>query len=331
MIKRALALVVAAMAQVSQASGSIEVEILGAPSEIYSFEPVYVLIAVQNTGPKPLLIPASSAPGTDLDLYTAAKGQELRPSARKAQVLDLLPYAENAMWLGPGETWLHLRNFTHYFDVLEGEFEIQAVFTSSGRCGRTLTGGRSSYPVEDRLGGDGATRGGRSEPELPCWSGEARSRSATLRVLRSTNPVDLEAETFLKSIRALESNRQGTSWSLAYGHEVLSRYPKSHFSYAILTLDPQNVELMRRATALFPDNPLNPWVNAAVARRVLECRSSCWAGEQRTFDFAIGSLQLPLRIQDFLEQYSWNLENRLCPLERERQKIQNERERAQEQ
>ena len=258
MIKRALALAIAAMAQVSQASGSIEVEILGAPSEIYSFEPVYVLIAVQNTGPQPVLIPASSAPGTDLDLYTAARGQELRPSARKAEVLHLSPYAENSMWLGPGETWLHLQNFTLYFDVLEGEFEIQAVLTSSGRCGRTLTGGRSSYPVEDRPEGDGAVPSGRSEAELRCWSGEARSRSKILRVLRSTNEVDLEAETFLKSIRALESNSQGTSWSLAYGHEVLSSYPTSHFSYAILTFDPQNVELMRRATALFPDNPLNP-------------------------------------------------------------------------
>ena len=331
MIKRALALAIAAMAQVSQASGSIEVEILGAPSEIYSFEPVYVLIAVQNTGPQPVLIPASSAPGADLDLYTAARGQELRPSARKAEVLHLLPYAENSMWLGPGETWLHLQNFTLYFDVLEGEFEIQAVLTSSGRCGRTLTGGRSSYPIEDRLGGDGAVRGGQSEPEVRCWSGEARSRSTTLRVLRSTNQVDLEAETFLKSIRALESNSQGTSWSLAYGHEVLSSYPTSHFSYAILTFDPQNVELMRRATALFPDNPLNPWVNAAIARRVLDFRSSCWAGEQRTFNFAIGSLELPPRLQGFLEQYSWNLENRLCPLERERQKVKNERERAKEQ
>ena len=331
MIKRALALAIAAMAQVSQASGSIEVEILGAPSEIYSFEPVYVLIAVQNTGPQPVLIPASSAPGADLDLYTAARGQELRPSARKAEVLHLLPYAENSMWLGPGETWLHLQNFTLYFDVLEGEFEIQAVLTSSGRCGRTLTGGRSSYPVEDRPEGDGAVPSGRSEAELRCWSGEARSRSKILRVLRSTNEVDLEAETFLKSIRALESNSQGTSWSLAYGHEVLSSYPTSHFSYAILTFDPQNVELMRRATALFPDNPLNPWVNAAIARRVLDFRSSCWEGEQRTFDFAIGSLELPPRLQGFLEQYSWNLENRLCPLERERQKVKNERERAKEQ
>ena len=37
------------------------------------------------------------------------------------------------------------------------------------------------------------------------------------------------------------------------------------------------------------------------------------------------------RLQGFLEQYSWNLENRLCPLERERQKVKNERERAKEQ
>ena len=331
MIKRVLALAIVAMAQVSQASGSLQVEIFGAPSEIYSFEPVYVLIGVRNTGPQPVLIPASSAPGADLDLYIATRGQELRPSARKAEVLYLLPYAENSMWLAPGETWLHLQNFTLYFDVLEGEFEIQAVLTSSGRCGRTLTGGRSSYPIEDRLGGDGAERGGQSEPEVRCWSGEARSRSTTLRVLRSTNQVDLEAETFLKSIRALESNSQGTSWTLAYGHEVLSSYPTSHFSYAILTFDPQNVELMRRATALFPDNPLNPWVNAAIARRVLDFRSSCWAGQQRTFDFAIGSLELPPRLQDFLAQYSWNLENRLCPLERERQKVKNERERAKEQ
>jgi hypothetical protein len=57
----------------------------------------------------------------------------------------------------------------------------------------------------------------------------------------------------------------------------------------------------------------------AIARHVLDSRSSCWDKEPLEFDLDVDKLELPEGVHEYLDQYAWYLENRHCPLVRRRE------------
>ena len=300
----------------SRAEAGLEVAILGMPTAVFSFEPVPVLFEVKNVGHAPLLVPATADSETGAAILTAAPGRELR-ARNYASGLKLGRHAPPSMWLEPGERWLFLQDISIQFDVLEGSFDVVATFSSSGKCGTKLMGGRASLSLDQFAELLEPPSEGHADPVYGCWSGQVRSAASTVRVVRSTKTVDIDAETFLLANRQLESSSDGSSWQLGPRRDVVAKFPSSPFAYAVLARDATSVPSMVEAVRLQPGNPLNVWVNALIAQRVLDFRSTCWSGQKIDFDVSIDSLELAPGAREYLDQYAWNLESRICPLERE--------------
>jgi hypothetical protein len=310
--------------------GQVSVEILSAPREVASFGPLYVLYSIENIGTAPVYLPADEEePGRGHALHMSRFGEAPARLIGLPIAERLLPHAERTMWLAPGERWLFYRDIGRHVHVLEGELSIQAVLSSKGLCHAGQEYGRQSFPLEP-LYVETVSRGVRVEPVYRCWKGEALSSVWNVTVKQPSTPRDLEVFEYLRERGAVEHRGEGMWWlQPQFAIRFEERFPTSHYSYAHL-VHQSSILPKIRAVELQPDHPMTPWVNGAIARKVLDTRSSCWRHATKPVDFPIDELELPDGVREYLDQYQWYLENRRCPnqLEEERQRQEADARRA---
>lgn len=309
MPRRLVPLVLALLAAFS-AHAQVAVEILDMPTEIYSFEPVWVLFAVQNTGRSPIYLPAEGAPKHGPGIYIGRNGEKPTPSLG-IYGDRLFSHAQNTMWLAPGERWLFYRDAGSRIGVLEGDVSIQAVMSSDGRCGDQVTYGRHNYPLtaERRLE---TVRTGVVEADVyRCWQGEARSNERSLHVRKPDAPEDVEARDYLLRERSMVEDRERGTWRLRWASKIDRLYPTSHYTYALLARQ-SSIYATLEALKLQPENRLNPWLRGALAQRVLEQTSRCSEAPPLKVEVSIEDLEVPAGVRQYLEQHAWYVEHRLC-------------------
>jgi len=290
------------------ARGQVAVELLNMPARVRSFEPVYVLFSVENTGTKPVYLPAESMPGRGPAVYFAPVGQEPRWFGVTGDWV--FPHAKETLWLAPGERWLYYKDISYWMGVLEGEVTVQVVLSSDGHCGSDQVGGRQTYPLEP-LHEDTLKVGMKSFEVYRCWQGEVRSNEWTLTVERPMSAVDQRAFEYLEEHRGLVHEKGGGRWRLIRGAGLEERFPTSNYTYAVLAREASSLEEKRRAIEIQPSHPLNPWVEAAIQRQMLDAaakqgRSVQWRSssppEERT--------ALPSGVAEYLDQHAWALQHR---------------------
>jgi hypothetical protein len=312
------------------AHGQVAVEIVNMPAEVFSFGPLYVLFSVENTGESPVYLPAHQDWSRNgFTIYLAPSGEAPRQPYARRIGLRVFQHAVETMWLAPGERWLFYRDIGRDLHALNGELSIQVVLSSKGLCHAGQEYGRQSFPLEPLY--VETLRGPYHEVGVyRCWEGEARSSVWNVTVKQPTTPVDLEVFEYLRERGAVEHRGEGMWWlQPQFAIRFEERFPTSHYAYAYLARL-SGIHSRIRAVELQPDHPMTPWVNGAIAREVLDTRSSCWRHATKPVDFSIDELELPEGVGEYLDQYQWYLENRRCPnqLEEERQRQEADARRA---
>lgn len=290
--------------------GQVAIELINMPSEVYSFEPVYVLYSVENIGQTPLYLPAEGPPDRGPGIYFAPLGQTPRPP-RGPVPGRAYPHALSTMWLAPGERWLFYKDIGHHIGILSGEMAVQAVLSSEGRCGDRQLYGRRSFPLQSLHAGT-IERGVIAYNVYRCWEGEARSNTWRLTVKKPTGAVDAAAHDYLIQNRGLHYAAETDTWRLHQIPGLDKKFPRSHYTYAALAAA-TSVYSKKQAVELQPENPLNSWVMGAIARHVIGSRSRCWPHGPLKLELSIDELELPEGVRDYLEQHEWYLANRHCP------------------
>ena len=300
-MSRHLLSLVVVVGTAAAAQGEVAVELLNMPTRVHSFEPVYVLYSIENTGTTPVYIPAQGAPDRGPGVYFARAGEAPRWVGMTGDWA--VPHAEETAWLAPGERWLVYEDISYWLGVLEGDVSVQAVLSSNGRCGDQQVAGRRSYPLQPlRL--QPLRVGVRTFPVYRCWEGEVRSNVWTLTVERATSPEDLQAHEYLVGRGALLHDRESDRWLLIRGSGLEDRFPSSHYTYAFLARGTSSSRQQKRAIELQPAHPLNSWVNGAITREALKHQLGRSVGRMAE------ELDLPVGFVEYLEQHAWNLEHR---------------------
>jgi hypothetical protein len=302
------------------AKGEIQVAILNMPTEVYNFDPVYVLFAVTNRSDSAIYLPAEGSSQRGIEIYLARAGSDLRPMAAPKR-LPTTPFPTRTMWLAPGERWLYLQDIGPGVASLDGEVWVQAVLSSMGKCGDEQIYGRQSFPLESlRLETFRNTPDGPSWEVYRCWEGDSHSEIQSVTVQASNDPEDFEAQKFVaETQRAPRRDDEQARSSRTWPRGLDTRYPQSRYTFGYLSRAGSDVHDKMLALELQPTHPLSPWVRGAVAKRVLDYRSSCWDVDKRPFDRegkeppTIEASTLPAGVAEFLDQYRWYLENRHCP------------------
>lgn len=287
--------------------GQVSVELLNMPTRIHSFEPVFVLYAIQNIGESPVLLPAESSPSRGPAVYFAREGTTPRWVGLVGD--RAIPHARKTMWLAPGERWLRYQEISYWLGVLEGEMWVETVLSSSGRCSGPQVAGRHSYPLEPRRI-DTWKVGVRSYPVYRCWEGEVRSNRWTLTVERPTSPIDRKAHDHLLQSDALLHDRGTDRWLLVRGYDLEELFPSSHYTYAVLARGNARLEMKQRAVELQPNHPLNAWVNGAIARELLEQEAERSGPTAEQVREIVDRFELPTGVDEYLEQHAWSLRHR---------------------
>lgn len=245
------------------AAGAITVAILDAPSTVYSYEPVFVVFEVRNSGREPVLIPVHGCRGQGTVLEVGPRGE---PLADRCRIYDL--EVRYFAWVRPGDRRLF---FSHVALGAEGLFEIEAVVRSPGECIGSLVGPvMLPLPSVREIEGVG--------PRFECWSGEARSQPILVDVKIPTSEVDLAAAEALQ----LANVKNWHAKLILSSKELLERFPTSHYTYAA-TYAQGGAYGVLAGIERQPDNPLNRWAAAAVAATVLGKTRRCAAAEPEPF------------------------------------------------
>jgi hypothetical protein len=218
-------------------------------------------------------------------------------------------HATKTMWLAPGERWLFYQDVGSKIGVLEGTATIQAVMSSDGRCGDDIRYGRQEFPLA-RLHLETIQVGVLRSEVYECWRGEVRSNILKVRIHASARPVDRTAHQFLLENGGLVEMDEGT-WILRWGRGVEEKFPDSHYAYAFLARQ-TSVYAKVKAIALQPDNELNPWLMADIARKVMERRSACAKELPKKIPVDIENFKPPDRVADYLRQHDWWVQHRYC-------------------
>jgi len=299
---------VVVLAAAVAARGEVAVELLNMPTHVRSFEPMYVLFAVENTGKRPLYLPAEPLPGRGPAVYFAPAGEEPRWFGVTGDWI--FPHAEQTLWLAPGERWLYYKDISYWMGVLEGDVTVQVVLSSDGHCGDKQVGGRHSYPLEP-LHEDTLKVGVKSFEVFRCWQGEVRSNEWTLTVERPMSAVDQQAFEYLEENQGIVHDKESGRWRLVRGAGLEKRFPGSNYTYAVLAREPSSLEQKRRAIELQPSHPLNPWVEGAIELQELNLAASQGKSVEVPSGTSKANESLPSGVQEFLAQHRWALEHRL--------------------
>lgn len=286
----------------AQGRAQVEVQILDAPSKAFSFEPVYVTFAVRNLGSSPVVIPTGGCSTEGAFLQVGRVGHELEDWRKVSDCLS-----EGLVWLPSGDRWLF---FQHVELGPEGEFEIQAVIRSPGECG-----GRPAGPDRHRI--EPVRPIARGSRPYDCWSGEARSQGVQVAVEIPASEVDLAVLNFLKV------ERLGSARGLVFNlRDLYYRFPSSHYTYAALQAAGGGCSMLN-AVIFQPDNPLNPWVAAGLARCLAYHNRPCAPTELPSPDTpeelderrarVIAAYPPPEPVQAYLRQLEAELAAEKCP------------------
>lgn len=233
---------------VPKATAQVVVEILGATTEVYSYEPAYVVFEVRNEGDDPVVIPADTCTHEGAFLRMGREGEELRD---RYIASDCSP--QRVVRLPPQGRLLFLAD--HALGR-EGVYELRAALRSPGEC--------SGLPVGPNKGKIEAVRPiERGSHPYDCWSGTVQSATVRIKVSVPMEPVDLAAAEFLE----LDHVRWSNNWQnvlRASVRKLFERFPTSHYTYASHYAGGGNLSMLN-VVILQPDNPLNPWATGAMA------------------------------------------------------------------
>lgn len=306
-MKRIVICVLALICLLSSKPGEpqVAIEILGAPSSVFSYEPAYVVFEVRNEGSEPLVIPAGYCAAEGVALSAGRAGEDLRNDVGSSAC-----GSDRLVWLAPGGR----RLFFHTIGLgVEGPFEIQATLRSPGQCVGRPVGSDKDRIVPAR-------------PVTPtsrpfdCWSGEATSRRIQVLVQVPADEADLAAAEFLE----LEHVRWSNNWKVGLilnMRELYHRFPSSHYTYAAFWAAGGGGASMLNVTILQPDNPLNRWVSGAMAASLMYRNRPCATPEpwghgalsdlDERFERVIAAYPPPEPVQDYLHQLEAEYEE--CP------------------
>lgn len=237
----------------AHAAEKVVVEILDAPPGVFRYEPFYVTFEVRNEGREPLLIPADECPHEGAFLEVGEVGAELSDTYLGSGCTTY-----RLVRLPPGGRWL----FYHHVELPEGTYELEAVLKNHGECGGQPVGpGRQEVEPSRVLD--------RGRALYDCWQGEERSQRIEIGVEVPTSPADLAAAEALR----FEPNTWKYRLILGYP-ELVKRFPTSHYTYAAFQAAGGGVGMVD-VVLLQPENPLNPWVAAAIAEDLAKKQHPC--------------------------------------------------------
>ena len=301
-----LAVILAALALVRPASAQTEVKILDYPDHVYSYEPVYVVFEVRNHGPA-VAVPSDGCSGLGAVLEVGGAGERLYDPF---PVYDCWP--DRLIWLDAGDRWLSLQSVEL---GAEGEFDVQAVLRSTGKCGGRPVGPHRDFVRERDLDEQ------YGHAQYDCWAGEVRSQRARVVVDVPDSEVDLAAAEFLDLDRGLWSH----NWKhglIANATRLFTEFPTSHYTYAA-SWAAGGTLVMLNVVLLQPDNPLNPWAAGAMAAGLAARDRPCAppykapAGAPSDLDDryrrVIAAYPPPKALQDYLRQQALEYSTEECP------------------
>lgn len=280
----------------------ITLRILDAPRHAYSFEPIYVTFEVRNEGQEPVVIPVGHCPHQGTVLEVGPVGEDLYPTYRFSHCSDY-----RLVWLAPGARWLIFR---HIEVGPEGRFKVRAVLRSLSQCKGKPVGPDQGHieAVRPRVRG--------SQP-YDCWSGEVRSEAIQVSVDIPRSPSDLAF------VESLGVERVVSPQTLISSFLNLSRrYPESHYTYAAFQATGGGYSMLN-VVILQPENPLNPWVVAAIAEGLAYRDRRCanpesWgprapADLDERFERVIAAYPPPEPVRAYLQQLEAELASEECP------------------
>lgn len=284
----------------------VAIEILDAPSSVFSYEPAYVVFEVRNEGDEPVVIPVGYCFAQGVALSAGRAGEPLRNDVGSSTC-----GSAGLVWLAPGER----RLFFHSIGLgAEGAFELQATLRSPGQCA-----GRPLGPEEYRIVPTRPVTP--SSRPYDCWSGEATSRRSEVLVEVPTGEADLAAAEFL----VLDHVRWRNNWKVALTlsmRDLYHRFPTSHYTYAAFWAAGGGGASMLNVTVLQPDNALNHWVAGAVAASLAYRDRPCanpepWgprapADLDERFERVIAEYPPPAPVQAYLRQLEVELAAEDC-------------------
>lgn len=296
-----LPLVLGSLLLSTTTSGEIQLEIVGAPEQVYSYEPVPVVYEARNAGSVGVAIPAEGCGGLGGYLEVGPAGESLQVPFL---VNDCVP--DRLVWLEPGERWLFLQDVT---PGEEGLFEIQAVLRSRATCT-----GRPAGPHRKLITGDAGK-------PYECWEGEVRSQRIAVTVDKPTTAEDRSAAEFLMHERPNWKSNWKRQLASMY-RELFERFPGSHYTYAAARAG-ADFPAMVNVVILQPDNPLNPWVAGAMAVQLAHRSEPCAPahterfadspGLAERFERAIAAYPPPKPLRDYLRQQAMVHATEECP------------------
>lgn len=251
-------LIVGALLMASASSPSlaaIEVRILDAPPEVFSYEPIFVAFELLNTGSEAVLVPEYGCWGQGAVLEVGLQGESLADLCAISD-FQVTQYA----WIAPGRRRLYLK---HLALGAEGLFEVQAVVRNSGVCRGSLVGS-DRRPLSKVRDVDGRESG------FECWEGEAKSQPMLVQVRVPSDAIDVAAAEFLKIERA-------GNWKAALmlaAADLRERFPGSHYMYAAYYAGGGAYGALAGVKGQ-PGNALNRWAVAAAAAAVAGRTRKC--------------------------------------------------------
>jgi hypothetical protein len=116
---------------------------------------------------------------------------------------------------------------------------------------------------------------------------------------------------YLIANSGLSQKREDRTWTLRWGGSVDEEFPTSHYTYAVLARQ-TSVYAKKKAIDLQPNNELNPWLWADIARQVMEAQSTCAKELPKEIPLDLDNLELPDGVADYLDQHEWWVRNRYC-------------------
>lgn len=289
----------------------IAVEILGASTTIYRYEPAYVVFEVRNEGSGPAVIPADTCTHEGAFLEIGLKGQQLYDRQIGADCIS-----QRLVWLPPGGRWLFFKDLA---PGAEGAYELEAVLRSPGECGGSPVGPERNR-IEPVRPGEAGSR------PYDCWRGEARSQRITITVEVPNEESDRAAAEFLQLDHVRWQNNWQNTMRVIF-RQLFDQFPTSHYTYAAFYSAGRSLSMLN-VVILQPENPLNPWVAGAMAEGLAYRHRPCAPPYRERlggppdlaerYQRVIAAYPPPKPVEEYLRQLALEHASEECPSEDEK-------------
>ncbi len=216
--------------------------------DVLLYSPVFVVVTVTNEGKAPVLLPINEGErGWYVDVRSGNNHFPYRLTTGPNTVNDAVT------WLPPG---------AHYYlyddigrGIALGEYQVQAVLRSDGRC-RLLPDGTEPYKVVPL-----PPRGPFVENAYECWSGEEESQIETISVKCPSTAIDNEALEFAMTNPHVVGPDPHRRFLLGY-RELKERFPSSAYTAIAAIHAGADTEVSE-----VPDSPLTTYARFRYAMR----------------------------------------------------------------